>query len=527
MATVFVFLFLFISFVLIICFTLYLSNFINEYIDVLFISNFGVSKLFKICIDFITLLVGLMLVICFIYVCLYTPHYFGGGVGEDRLVKMVDLFVVVMSVLICTRDFLSTLVFWEYLGVVRFFLILFYGSYLRLRSSIVTLISSRFGDVCLFLLIGFSLYFLFSGCSLAFLFFFIIFTKSAGFPFIRWLLEAMRAPTPVSSLVHSSTLVAAGVWFSMRYNLIKYFNKIFIFSVLLLLTVFITGVCCFFFVDLKKIVALSTCKKISWCVLYLIFGDVCLSLFQLITHGVAKCILFILVGDVMSGSGGSQSCNCLYSPYLYGNWSVFRISSIVLGLSGAPFIGVFFTKHAMLRRFNIILKISLFVMIMVCVFLSYFYSFRLCAVVFNVMGSSPIGVLFFFNSWMIGYLWLFVGFFVKNLIMEHYELSRLNCLKLIVFQSVSCIIAYIAYSSNAFSSWSRCLFGCDKIVELLYELNYSIVNILNLFIYRWDSYIIYLFRSLRNKIVKIYKKKMLKLLVYASVIFVMWFIIVC
>lgn len=42
-------------------------------------------------------------------------------------------------------------------------------------------------------------------------------TKSASFPFVSWLLEAMRAPTPVRSLVHSSTLVAAGVWFYLKY----------------------------------------------------------------------------------------------------------------------------------------------------------------------------------------------------------------------------------------------------------------------------------------------------------------------
>jgi len=68
----------------------------------------------------------------------------------------------------------------------------------------------------------------------------------------------MRAPTPVSSLVHSSTLVAAGVWFAMRYDIFSFFDKSLIFSVLLLFTIVVTGLCCFFFIDLKKIVALST-----------------------------------------------------------------------------------------------------------------------------------------------------------------------------------------------------------------------------------------------------------------------------
>lgn len=46
----------------------------------------------------------------------------------------------------------------------------------------------------------------------------VIITKRACYPLVSWLAEAMRAPTPVSSLVHSSTLVAAGVWFVVRYG---------------------------------------------------------------------------------------------------------------------------------------------------------------------------------------------------------------------------------------------------------------------------------------------------------------------
>lgn len=146
----------------------------------------------------------------------------------------------------------------------RFFLILFYRSYLSLRSSIITLVSSRFGDVSLFMLIMISRGFLINiHIPLILIFLFIILTKRARFPFISWLLEAMRAPTPIRSLVHSSTLVAAGVWFSMRYDFLLYFDNILLLRLLLLLTIFISGVSCFFFIDLKKIVALSTCNNVS------------------------------------------------------------------------------------------------------------------------------------------------------------------------------------------------------------------------------------------------------------------------
>lgn len=153
-----------------------------------------------------------MLVICFLYVYYYTGHYFGDVFIRRKLKRIICLFVGVMGMLVCTGDFLLTLIFWEYLGVVRFFLILFYSNYLRLRASVVTLVSSRFGDVCLFMLICVSGYMLKDFLAFTLIaVFLIVFSKRARFPFTRWLLEAMRAPTPVSALVHSSTLVAAGV----------------------------------------------------------------------------------------------------------------------------------------------------------------------------------------------------------------------------------------------------------------------------------------------------------------------------
>lgn len=108
--------------------------------------------------DTVSVSILLMLVICFGYAYFYTSHYFGGGERGRQLKMIICLFVAVMASLVTTGDFLTTLIFWEYLGVVSFFLILFYMKYLSLRASVVTLVSSRFGDVCLFFVIAFRIY---------------------------------------------------------------------------------------------------------------------------------------------------------------------------------------------------------------------------------------------------------------------------------------------------------------------------------------------------------------------------------
>nr|YP_010286159.1 NADH dehydrogenase subunit 5 [Hydatigera sp. XHPW10]UKS07997.1 NADH dehydrogenase subunit 5 [Hydatigera sp. XHPW10] len=458
--------------------------------------------LIKFNFDKVSLCILMMLVICFLYAYFYTGHYFGNELVGWDLLKVITLFVVVMGILVSTGDFLSTLIFWEYLGVVSFFLILFYDNYLSLRSSVITLVSSRFGDVCLFLLIGLSCYMINGVIPAVTYFFLVVFSKSAGFPFISWLLEAMRAPTPVSSLVHSSTLVAAGIWFIMRYDLFNFFHNSSVFSGLLVISIFITGVSSMFFLDLKKIIALSTCNNICWCVLYLIYGNVILSLFQLISHGVSKCILFMLVGDVMSGSGGSQASNCVYSTRFYGNWNLFMLVIVILGLSGLPFIGVFFTKHYLLSMLIGVSNIVMTWIVLSCMFLSYLYSFRLCSVISNLKVSSPFGVLFFYNSGLIVCGWLFINFYISFMLDEVIGVNFVVSLVLILSQILSLFLGWVLYDSNLFSNWSSSLFGCDNLVECFYAVSYRIIAYFSLLFFRWDNLMVYLFCNIgRNSII--------------------------
>lgn len=164
-------------------------------------------------LDNFVIFVLFMLMVCARMAFIYCFHYFGGSSRGRALFPLVVWFVGVMGSLVLSGSYLFRLVLWEYLGFVRFLLIVFYSSRGSMRAAVVTLVSSRFGDVGFFVLLG-----ALGGAGVVprryivgARVLFIILRKRASYPFVSWLLEAMRAPTPVRSLVHSSTLVAAGV----------------------------------------------------------------------------------------------------------------------------------------------------------------------------------------------------------------------------------------------------------------------------------------------------------------------------
>jgi len=102
-------------------------------------------------------------------------------------------------------------------------------------------------------------------------------TKRAQMPFSAWLPAAIAAPTPVSALVHSSTLVTAGVYLLIRFNYILGINN-FLFYVGVF-TIFISGLGANFETDLKKIIALSTLSQLGLVIITLRLGIVEFSFF--------------------------------------------------------------------------------------------------------------------------------------------------------------------------------------------------------------------------------------------------------
>lgn len=176
-------------------------------------------------------------------------------------------------------------------------------------------------------------------------------TKSAQMPFSSWLPAAIAAPTPVSALVHSSTLVTAGVFLLIRfYNFlteIKYFN--FILIIISCSTILIAGLSALTECDLKKIIALSTLSQLGVIIASLGLGCVNLAFFHLITHALFKALLFICAGSIIHFHIHGQDLRTI------GNLTrqlPFTISALLIAnisLCGLPFISGFYSKDMILE----------------------------------------------------------------------------------------------------------------------------------------------------------------------------------
>jgi NADH:ubiquinone oxidoreductase subunit 5 (subunit L)/multisubunit Na+/H+ antiporter MnhA subunit len=111
------------------------------------------DSVFLFFIDETSLISFFMLVCCGSIALFYCYHYFSGSEEGGLLFPLIVWFLAVMGILVFTSSLVFSLILWEYLGLVSFFLILFYSNSARMRASLITVFASRFGDASLFVLI--------------------------------------------------------------------------------------------------------------------------------------------------------------------------------------------------------------------------------------------------------------------------------------------------------------------------------------------------------------------------------------
>lgn len=148
----------------------------------------------------------------------WSYYYIDGEPYYRRFLALVVAFVGSMVLLIFLGTLYGTLIGWDGLGITSFLLVLYYKNRKSLGSRLITALTNRVGDAFLLVLLGLSLYPAGVTHLGLVLLLAIAMTKSAQYPFRRWLPSAIAAPTPVRALVHSSTLVTAGIYLLLRFN---------------------------------------------------------------------------------------------------------------------------------------------------------------------------------------------------------------------------------------------------------------------------------------------------------------------
>nr|YP_002735051.1 NADH dehydrogenase subunit 5 [Neuroctenus parus]ABZ02067.1 NADH dehydrogenase subunit 5 [Neuroctenus parus] len=345
------------SFVLGIYFNLYSYSVFFDY-EFFSINSMVVSASFYF--DDISLLfMGCVLMISSM-VILYSYIYMSSDVYSDRFLYLVILFVVSMLMLIVSPNLFSILLGWDGLGLISYCLVFYFNNFKSYNTGMLTILTNRVGDVAILVALAFILNsgsyhytylvddFLFSW-ALGYMVVLAAFTKSAQVPFSSWLPAAMAAPTPVSALVHSSTLVTAGVYMLIRFDFILFNINATLFLSLSCITMLLAGFGAILEFDLKKIIALSTLSQLGLMMMVLFMGDSLVSFFHLLNHAFFKSLLFLCAGLIIHCIGDSQDIRYLgYSiSYLPVTCACFCISS--LSLCGVPYMAGFYSKHCIMN----------------------------------------------------------------------------------------------------------------------------------------------------------------------------------
>lgn len=190
---------------------------------------------------------------------------------------------------------------------------------------------------------------------------------------------AIAAPTPVSALVHSSTLVTAGVYLIIRYNKVligRGVNMLLFF--LSILTIFIAGLIANVENDLKKIIALSTLSQLGLIIIILSVGCNIVAFFHLLTHAIFKSLLFICAGVVIHLIVNNQDIRFFGNLNEVIPFTMMRFFISNLALCGFPFLAGFYSKDLIIEIIYFYrVNIFMLIFILVSLILTVIYSVRL------------------------------------------------------------------------------------------------------------------------------------------------------
>jgi len=370
----------------------------------------GITVQFGLLVDSLTAVMLVVVSLVSLMVQIYSQGYMHGDAGYHRYFAFMSLFTMSMLGLVVADNLLLMFVFWELVGLCSYLLIGFWfhkpsAANAAKKAFIVTRIGD-FGFLAAILILfsstgtfdtaalhGMAIAGTLAGTTLTWAAIGIFagaVGKSAQFPLHVWLPDAMEGPTPVSALIHSATMVSAGVFLVARTF------PLFSHSPEAITTVAIIGGITAIFAasmglvmnDIKRVLAYSTISQLGYMMLGLGTGGVAIGIFHLFNHAFFKALLFLGSGSVnhatgtfdMRLMGGLRKA----MPWTY---AVFLIGS--LSIAGIwPLAGFWSKDEILISAMN---QPVLFYLAMITVFMTAFYMFRVVFMTFGgeYRGGSP------------------------------------------------------------------------------------------------------------------------------------------
>nr|AXA45533.1 NADH dehydrogenase subunit 5 [Paederus fuscipes] len=397
---IYFFMFLFISFTMFIMSLNFLIKDLMIIIEFNLLTINSDSIVFTMLFDWMSLLFMSFVLFISSMVIFYSDEYMHGDLNLNRFIILVSMFVLSMMMLIISPNLISILLGWDGLGLVSYCLVIYYQNIKSYNAGMITALTNRIGDVALLMSIAWMLnygswnyiYYLdfmkndYSMMIISYLVVLAAITKSAQIPFSSWLPAAMAAPTPVSSLVHSSTLVTAGVYLLIRFSSSLSSNLLMLLLFLGSMTMFMAGLGANFEYDLKKIIALSTLSQLGLMMSILSLGEFNLAFFHLLTHALFKATLFMCAGCIIHNLSNCQDIRFMGGLIIQMPLTccIFLISN--LSLCGLPFMSGFYSKDLILEVVSMnYLNIYIYLIFFISTGLTVSYTFRL--LYYSILGE--------------------------------------------------------------------------------------------------------------------------------------------
>ena len=339
--------------------------------------------------DYMSLWFRTLILLISSVIMLYSYFYMAPYRKSVYFLVLTNMFILSMLLVVNISNLFFLMLGWDGLGLVSFFLIIYYQNQRSITSGTFTLLMNRLGDSFFLAAIMLSFYvsqdLTFFGSTLpphsyVLILLLTFMTKRAIFPFSPWLPMAIAAPTPISALVHSSTLVTAGLYLIMRFSYVFYssYSLIQLLLVLRLFTSFYAGINSIFEKDLKKIIALSTLSHLGFIGMAFSVGLLKLAFFHMLTHALFKSLLFITIGDIIVNLNHSQDIRYLSSGVLYAPISSLIMCVSLLNLLGLPNLRGYFSKDLILEIMNFSgVSLAVIAVMLLNVFFTYFYTYQL------------------------------------------------------------------------------------------------------------------------------------------------------